>query len=227
MSEATVKKVSYSSIYKSKKDKEVKKEDKEEVKEEDKEEVKEESFNLSIQDVSTYYHIKIVKASIGQIILCMKYLGIKEPKNVYQKKFNNIFLKQRAQDFVVTYEELLKCEDKVEKEVKSFNLTGPLPQGLCVPQEISKHGSKFVNKAKIGDLIQALYQRTIFIAERGIPKFYEDRPEHKKYFLKMQAQMTEFIIEIENLEEDFRKAVTLCTKLQDVHDIKSSMYKKE
>lgn len=179
------------------------------------------SQNLKISDVRSYPKLLIFKASISQLMLQINFLGIKEPKNVFQMNFDRIFLKDRAKKFVATYENILKCETVEERDVKLYNLIGPLPNGLKITQNILKNNSKIVNRAKIGDLIKALYQRVTFIVQRPMPKFYEDNPAHKKYFLKMQQEIQEFKEEIEKFEEDFQKTIDLCKKLQNVSEYKS------
>jgi hypothetical protein len=196
------------------------------VEEEDEVTVAEKKYELSINNIKTYYELTIDRASIGQLILSLNFLGIKKKakQNIYQKKLNKIFFTTKAKEFVEIYNKLLKCESEEERSVKYFNLVGPLPKKLSIPQKLSKTGSPILNIAKIGDRIQALKQRVDFIANRDLPSFYNDKPSHTKHFYEMQELMKSFVDEIDKFEIDFRKAIDICTKLQNAYDIKQSMY---
>jgi len=156
--------------------------------------------NLSLDMVTINHRYRLDRASIGQIMKRISNLGIKNPKNEYQKTLDGFFSTE-VPKLVNSYNELLKCSSQEEHVVKEFNLLGELPRKMSLDTEIKK--SSFLFKASMGDMFAALKQRIKFIVDREIPKFYETNEKYKEEFINMQKQISEFRSSVDEFENNF------------------------
>jgi hypothetical protein len=164
----------------------------------------EKNYSLSLDQAELKDNYNLFQASLGQVMKQLKVMTVKQPLSEFDKVMFKFFTERKAV-FVESFEKILNCESDEEYKVKSFNLIGNLPRGVMVPQKIKGHVK--LCKARLGDLIATVYQRIQFIVTREVPSFYDNFPEMKNYFLKMQDEIKEFGCEVKSFEDDFIAAV--------------------
>lgn len=165
--------------------------------------------SLSLDKVLIHHTYFLTKASIGQIMKRISNLEIKNPKNKYQILLNEYF-KSAVPKFIGEYNNLLKCSSNEEYLVKDYNLLGNLPKNMILNTSIKKNSNLY--QASIGDMMTAIRQRIEFITKRDTPKFYENNQLFADAFKKMQREVRDFLVHVDEFEQGFIKTIDSAMK---------------
>ena len=160
-------------------------------------------YDLTLCDVEWHPYYVLFRASLGQIMFSLSRVLELLPKNIYEKTlYSN--LKSIIIKLIKEYDIMLKCSNKIEREVKFYNLIGKMPYLVKINEE--EHNIK-LHKPKIGKIIAALKQRVNFILTRNIPQFYKNNEIYLNEFQKMQEQIKKFKEKVYDFELNFIEAI--------------------
>lgn len=158
---------------------------------------------LSINKIYYNPYQQLCEAGIGQIVIQINKIQIIKPRVPYQIILNEWFNKN-IPILVELYLRILKKGESMEDRlVREYNLTQPLPEHVKVLP--NKH-KKIMKNINMGNLIEGLKQRTIFIIQRSVPSFYTNDTEINA-FVSLQQDMFDFYTFICYFEKDFRRII--------------------
>ena len=171
---------------------------------------------LSLDNVDWKGHYVLARASIGQIIRTLQNVKIHaEKKKSSVKPYEmtlNVGLCDIISDLLDNYEKMLCFESDIERDIAFFNIIVNLPKDIVINAE--KHGQIYLNRANIGNLIQAMRQRVDFILNRDIPDRYTDDPEQLTVFNSLKEKLLNFKNDIDTFEQDFIDIIDKAHKSQ-------------
>lgn len=150
------------------------------------------------------------QSSLGQIIETIARIRM-NPKNIYEETLYNKLGPIRA-EFIGQFDQLLITNSYVESQVILHNLLGNLPKGTKIFPQL--HDNITLGRAKIGNLLQALYQRVDFILTRDPPTFYKKNTSYLVAFNEMGKKLKVFRQDIKKFEEGFVDAIDSAHKAQ-------------
>lgn len=168
------------------------------------------SLDLHLSQVIWRPNFVLSTASIGQIIISFNNVLKVNPKNQYEITLYQ-HLKPEIKKLVDEYNNILKCTNLKEQQVKYYNLIVPLPFGVNVYDE---HSEIMLRNAKIGALIKAAKQRIQFIQDRETPVIYVNDPETLQEFINMKLQIKEFSNSLNQFEKTFVFAINEAHKMR-------------
>lgn len=169
------------------------------------------SYDLSLDQVNWNPSYILSKASIPQIIISFKNILKVNPKNEYETTLYQR-LKPAVEILINAYDEILRCKNLKENQVKYYNLIINMPSSVTIFHK--EHGRIRMSNAKIGALIEACKQRIKFILERDIPSLYLTDHEILQEFNKMKSQMENFEYNLLDFEAEFILAIDEAHKTQ-------------
>ncbi len=176
---------------------------------------------LSLDNVDWKGHYVLAKASIGQIIRTLQNVKLHAEKKKSSVKPSGIKpyemtlnegLCDIISDLLDTYEKMLCFQSDIERDIAFFNIIVNLPKDIVINAE--KHGQIYLNRANIGNLIQAMRQRVDFILNRDIPDRYTDDPEQLTVFNSLKEKLLNFKNDIDTFEQDFIDIIDKAHKSQ-------------
>lgn len=147
----------------------------------------------------------LCEAGIGQIIIRINKIQIMQPKVPYQIILNKWFSKNIPVLVELYLDILKKGESTEDKLIREYNLTHPLPEHVKVLP--NKH-KKIMKNINMGNLIEGLKQRTVFIIQRNVPSFYTNDNEINAFVL-LQKDMLAFYAFICYFEAEFIKVINI------------------
>lgn len=166
--------------------------------------------NCNRNNVNWKPNYVLSQSSLGQIMETIARIRM-NPKNIYEETLYNKLGPIRIV-FVSQFDQMLITNSYVESQVILHNLLGNLPKGTKIfPQN---HDKITLGRAKIGNLLQALYQRVDFILTRDPPTFYEKNTSYLVAFNEMRKKLTVFRQDIKKFEEGFVDAIDGAHKAQ-------------
>lgn len=164
---------------------------------------------LSLDLVNWKPNYILAMASIGQIMVSFSKIKNLVPKNTYEiilyEKLNKI-----VHTLLIKYNNLLKYNSNVEREVKYYNLIVDLPKNTF----IDDNDNIYLKNAKIGKLVNASKQRINFILNRDIPMRYKKDILYEDAFIKMRDELKEFLNTMNDFEKDFVNSIDEAKKAQ-------------
>ena len=168
------------------------------------EENKENKYNnkiYSFDDIKLRESYIIIKSSLGELIKQVSLIQIIEKDN------NNNYTKLLSEFFKTENKILIDSYKNIISKTNCYDLVSPLPRGVVIKQNVKSYIT--LNKAKLGDIIKAVYQRIDFISSRETPIFYLRTAELTQKYKNMQAEIINFKKSVQDYE---RKFVEICTK---------------
>ncbi|QKF94260.1 hypothetical protein QKU48_gp0802 [Fadolivirus algeromassiliense] len=166
---------------------------------------------LTLDMVNWKPFYSLSRASLGQIMVSFKNILKVAPKNTYETALYSR-LKPAVEGLLECYNDILKFNSPVERDVKYYNLIVNLPHGVSENEQ--HHGSIQMRNAKIGKLIEAAKQRIQFIETRETPVMYTTNQNYLQEFNKMKNQLNDLKDTLDDFEEEFVEAVDQAHKAQ-------------
>ena len=159
--------------------------------------------------------VYLAGASLAQIIKSMEDIQIKHKKTIYEMVLDEWF-SSAIPEFISEYKKLLLYSNKVEYDVKYFNLIGNLPKGLRIYNDTD--GKTVLSRAPLGQRIRALHQRISYILRRPTPLGYIHRLDYLQAFKQIQEEMKYFERVVVNFELSFQEAIHKAHRNQNAYN---------
>ncbi len=144
-------------------------------------------------------------ASISQLIMNIKLMGIHKPKNNFEIELQKWF-DIAPKRFVQSFEKCLKNTCNKDYEVRIYNLMGELRKGVRIglhDNYTKYYDDDYLAFASLGrTILPHLKQRIDFIINRKCPSMYIET-EYEVFFENMKSDLKEFRKEIELFNVNF------------------------